>query len=149
MPGVLPMDYTLEHSELAKRQIRLLEAKIIGEPHPHPDSDPEVQGLLFDIIARSADTAAVNGKPLTIQWRFPDADPWHVVVANGSTRAEPGVESDPDLTWETTWSKWIGLTKGTVDPKRAILSRDLRFHGKLRELYRFTKAFPRRRSPTA
>jgi 1,2-phenylacetyl-CoA epoxidase catalytic subunit len=149
MPGVLPMDYTLEHSEIARRQIRLLEAKIIGEPHPHPDSDAEVQGLFFDIIARSADTSAVNGKPLTIQWRFPDADPWHVVVANGSTRAEPGVASDPDLTWETTWAKWIGLTKGAVDPKRAILSGDLRFHGKLRELYRFTKTFPQRRNPVA
>ena len=119
MPGVFPVDYSLEHSELAKRQIRLLEAKIIGEPHPDPDSDPEVQGLFFDLVARSANTTTANGKPFTIQWRFEDADPWHVVIDNGSTRAEHGVASNPDLTWDTSWAKWIGLSKGSVDPKRA------------------------------
>ncbi len=31
----------------------------------------------------------------------------------------------------------------------ALLSRDLRFQGRLRDLYRFTQTFPRRRSPTA
>jgi putative sterol carrier protein len=80
---------------------------------------------------------------------FEDAEPWHVIVANGSTRAEPGVATDPDLTWETSWGKWIALSKGAIDPKRAVLQRDLRFKGSLRELYRFTKAFPRRRAPVA
>jgi len=146
MPGVFPVDYSLEHSELAKRQIKLLEARIIGEPHPHPDSDPEVQGLFFDLVARSADTSAANGKPFTIQWRFSDAEPWHVVVQNGSTRAEMGVAPDPDLTWKTTWAEWIGLSKGSVDARKAILRRDLRFDGSLRNLYRFTQTFPRRRA---
>ena len=67
----------------------------MGEPHPNPDTSPEVQRLYFDVIARSADTKAVNGQPFTIQWGFDDADPWHVVVANGSTRAEPGVVAEP------------------------------------------------------
>ena len=146
MPGVFPVDYSLEHSELAKRQIKLLEAKIIGEPHPHPDSNPEVQRLFFDLVARSADTSVSNGKPFTIQWRFKDAEPWHVVVANGSTRAERGVATDPDLTWETTWADWISLSKGAIDPRKAFLQRKLRFRGSPRELVRFTRAFPRRRA---
>ena len=149
MPGVFPVDYSLPHSELAKRQIKLLEARVIGEPNPHPDSSPEVQRLFFDLVARSADTSVVNGKPFTIQWRFHDAEPWHVVVQNGSTRAEQGVAPHPDLTWETTWGQWIGLSKGAVDARKALVKRDLRFHGSLRDVYRFTKAFPRRRSPTA
>ena len=37
-----------------------------------------------------ASTSSQAPEPGTIQWDFPDAEPWHVVVANGSTRAEPG-----------------------------------------------------------
>ncbi|MDQ3728916.1 MAG: SCP2 sterol-binding domain-containing protein, partial [Actinomycetota bacterium] len=144
MPGVLPVDHSLEHSELAKRQIKLLEARIIGEPHPNPDSSPEVQELFFDLVARSANTSAVNGRPFTIQWRFSDAEPWHVIVANGSTRAEHGIAADPDLTWETTWAEWIGLSKGVVNPRTAFLQRKLRFRGSPRELVRFSRTFPRR-----
>jgi hypothetical protein len=149
MPGVFPVDYSLDNAELARRQIKLLEARIIGEPHPHPDSSPEVQGLFFDLVARSADTSAVNGKPFTIQWRFRDAEPWHVVVQNGSTRAERGLAAAPDLTWETTWGEWIALSKGAEDPKKAILRRKLRFRGSPRELVRFTRTFPRRRRAVA
>ena len=34
----------------------LLESHVMGEPHPNPDTSPEVQRLYFDVIARSADT---------------------------------------------------------------------------------------------
>jgi len=149
MPGVFPVDHTLEHSELARRQISLLEARVLGEPHPDPDSSPEIQKLFFDIIARSADTSAQNGKPFTVQWRFADAEPWHVVVANGSTRAEAGVAADPDLTWQTTWGEWIALSKGTVDARKELLARRLKFQGSPLELRRFIRTFPRRRRPVA
>ena len=81
MPGVFPVDHSLEPEEIAARQIRLLESRVMGEPHPNPDASPEVQRLYFDVIARSVDTNKSNGKPFTIQWEFDDADPWHVVVA--------------------------------------------------------------------
>ena len=90
MPGVLPVDPDLSEHEIAARQIRLLEAGVMGEPNGHPQSDPEIQEIYFSVVANSADTSVVNGNPLTVQWDFTDADPWHVVVANGSTRAEPG-----------------------------------------------------------
>ena len=145
MPGVLPVDPQLDPKEVARRQISLLEARVMGEPHPSPSSDPEIQGLFFDVIARSADTTAVNGRPFTVQWRFSDAEPWHVVVANGSTRAERGEAASPDLTWETTWADWIQVSKGTVDPRRALLSRRLRFRGSPLRLRQFTRIFPARR----
>src|SRR5688500_16084634 len=43
MPGVFPVDMSLELEEIARRQITLLESRVMGEPHPHPDSSPEVQ----------------------------------------------------------------------------------------------------------
>jgi 1,2-phenylacetyl-CoA epoxidase catalytic subunit len=145
MPGVFPVDTGLPEEEIARRQIRLLEARVMGAPDPNPDSSPEVQGLFFDVVARSADTQAVNGRPFTVQWRFEDADPWHVVVANGATRAEPGEAGSPDVTWETTWPDWIGVSKGSLDPRRALLTRRLRFRGSPMQLRRFAQVFPRRR----
>ena len=145
MPGVFPVDTSLPEEEIARRQIRLLEARVMGAPHPAPDSSPEIQRLFFDVVARSADATAVNGKPFTVQWRFDDADPWHVIIANGSTRAEPGEAPAPDLTWETSWADWIRVSKGSVDPRRALLTRRLRFRGSPLKLRQFTQLFPRRR----
>ena len=68
---------------------------------PNPDSSPEVQALLFDVIARSAHKEAVNGTPLTIQWRFEDAAPWYVRIDNGNSEAAQGLAPDADLTLET------------------------------------------------
>ena len=48
-----------------------------------------MQRLYFDLVSRVADPAAANGSPLVYQWRFTDAEPWHLVIDNGSTRAEP------------------------------------------------------------
>ena len=58
MPGVLPVDPELSPEEIARRQIILLEAGVMGEPNGRPDSSPEVQGLHFDLIARVARTEA-------------------------------------------------------------------------------------------
>ncbi len=144
MPGVLPVDPDLAPEEIAARQIRLLEAGVMGEPNGTPDSSPEVQEIYFDVIANSADTEAVNGRPLTVQWDFSDADPWHVIVANGSTRAQAGLASDADVTLQVSWADWINIAKGAVNPKRALLQRRLRMKGRPRSLLAFTKTFPRR-----
>ena len=145
MQGVLPVDHSLSYEEIASRQIALLESHVMGEPHPHPDASPEIQRLYFDVIARSADTKVVNGRPFTIQWDFLDADPWHVTVANGSTRAEPG-RANADVTLKATWGDWISVSKGALDPRRAFLGRRLRMRGSPRNLRTFMQVFPRRRS---
>jgi 1,2-phenylacetyl-CoA epoxidase catalytic subunit len=143
-PGIFPVDHSMDPKELATRQIKLLEAGVLGEPHGRPSSDPEIQAIFFDVVARSADTTAVNGRPLTVQWRFSDADPWHVVVANGSTRAEPGESPAADVTLETSWPDWIAVSKGMVHPARALLDRRVRLHGKPRKLLTFARTFPSR-----
>ena len=94
-PGVFPFDHSKPEEEIAARQIKLLQAGVVGEPNKSPDSSPEVQQLYFDLIARAANTESVNGSGLTYQWRFTDAEPWHVVIDNGSTRAEPGEAANP------------------------------------------------------
>jgi 1,2-phenylacetyl-CoA epoxidase catalytic subunit len=141
-PDVYPVDLSAPHEERARRQIALLKAGVLGEPNGRPESSPEVQGMLFDIIARSARTEAVD-RPVTIQWRFSDAEPWHLRIDNGSTRAEQGLAPDADLTLETSWSDWIALSVRGADPRRALLQRRLRPRGSLRQFARMGKIFPR------
>jgi 1,2-phenylacetyl-CoA epoxidase catalytic subunit len=144
MPGVLPVDPELPPEEIAARQIRLLEAGVMGQPVASPDSSPDIQEIYFDVIANSADTRAANGKPLTVQWDFTDAEPWHVIVANGSTRAEHGRAEDADVTLRATWADWINIAKGAISPKRALLQRRLQMKGGPRDLLAFSRTFPRR-----
>jgi SCP-2 sterol transfer family len=133
-PGVFPFDYEQPEEEIARRGILLLKAGVLGEPNGRPNSSPEVQQTFFDVVARSVDTSALDGAPVTYQWRFSDADPWHVVVENGSTRAEPGEAAKPDVILESSWADWVGMTNGAVDPRRAVLRRHLKPHGSLRKL---------------
>jgi ribonucleotide reductase beta subunit family protein with ferritin-like domain len=142
-PDVYPFDMSLPHEERARRAITLMRAGVAGEPVPNPDSSPEVQELLFDVIARSAHSDAVNGSPATIQWRFEDAAPWYLRIDNGDSTAVQGEARDPDLTLETTWRDWVELSIRGGDPRRAMLQRKLRPHGSLRMLWRMQRIFPR------
>ncbi len=144
MPSdVYPFDLSLPHTERAQRAITLMRAGVAGEPVPDPDSSPEVQSLLFEIIARSAQTEAVNGHPVTIQWRFDDAEPWYLRIDNGSSEAAHGLTPSPDLTLETSWRDFIDLSIRGGDPRRAMLRRKLRPHGSVRTLLKVPRIFPR------
>jgi hypothetical protein len=143
-PGVFPFDHDMSEQEIAENQIKLLTAGVVGEPGVvQPQSSPELQRLFFDVVARSTDPAAANGSsPLVYQWRFSDAEPWHVVVDNGSTRAEPGEAPSPNVTFETSWADWVLSTRPGTSPVKSILRGRIRPRGKIRELVRMRKVFP-------
>ena len=145
-PGIYPFDPEMPHRERAERQIKLLKAGILGEPNGKPKCDPEVEKILFEVIARSAHTDAVD-RPVTIQWRFEDADPYYVSIDNGSTRAEAGMAPKADVTLRTTWADWIEIATRGHDARRAMLRRRLRPRGSLRQLARLPKIFPPRPAP--
>jgi hypothetical protein len=141
--GVMPMDLSLPHRERATRMISLAKAGVIGEPLPpeQVDSSPETQAMFFDLVARSVDTTGTNGTPFTVQWKFKDAEPWHVIVQNGSTRAEPGTSATADVTLESSWADFIDVGKGAIAPPRALLQGRLKLHGGVRNLLKFRKLF--------
>ena len=142
-PGVLPLDFSVPHRERGEQMIRLVRAGVVGEPKPasEVESSPEVQQLYFDLVARSIDTREANGTPFTVQWKFSDAEPWHVVVDNGSTRAAKGIAPGADVTLESDWHDFIDLGKGAVSPPRALVQRKLKVQGGPRNLLRFRKLF--------
>jgi ribonucleotide reductase beta subunit family protein with ferritin-like domain len=145
-PGIYPFDPEMPHRERAERQIKLLKAGILGEPNGKPTVDPEVERILFEVIARSAHTDAVD-RPVTIQWRFEDAEPYYVSIDNGSTSATRGDAPDPDLTLSTTWADWVEIATRGHDPRGMVLRRRLRPRGSLRQLARLKKIFPPRPAP--
>ena len=142
-PGVFPFDPALSAEEVAKNQVKLMENGVLGPPNGRtPNSSPEVQRLYFNVIERVVDPAAANGSPLVYQWRFSDADPWHLTIDNGSTRAEPGEAPNPAVTLETSWADWVASGKPDANPLKFMLQRRIRPKGSIRELARMRKVFP-------
>jgi hypothetical protein len=136
--GVYPFDPEMPHAERATRQIKLLKAGVLGPPGQEIKHDREAQAIYFDVVARSAELDDVDG-PMTVQWKFKDADPWHVRLDNGSTRAVQGVADDADVTLHTTWPAWINISMHGDDIRKAILGRRLRPSGSPRKLMRLQK----------
>jgi hypothetical protein len=142
-PGVFPFDPDADERTVAERQVKMMEAGVLGPPDaPGPDTSPEVQRLYFDMVKRSANPAAASGSPLVYQWRFSDADPWHLVIDNGSTRAEPGEVPNPTVTFESSWRDWVAAGKPDANQWSFVLRRRIRPRGKLTELARVRKVFP-------
>ncbi len=142
-PGVFPFDPDASEEDIAANQVKLMMAGILGPPDgPAPGATPELQRLYFDVISRVANPKAANGSPLVYQWRFSDAEPWHLVIDNGSTRAEPGEAPSPNLVIESSWADWVASGKPDANQMKMLLQRRIRPRGKLRELARMRKVFP-------
>jgi ribonucleotide reductase beta subunit family protein with ferritin-like domain len=141
-PGVFPFDPDADENEIAARQVKLILAGVIGSPDgPAPEASPEIQRLYFDVIQRVANPAAANGSPLVYQWRFDDAEPWHLVIDNGSTRAEAGEAPNPTVTIESSWADWVASGKPDANQMKMILQRRIRPRGSVREIARLRKVF--------
>ena len=119
--GVFPFDPDKTEEELAVEQVKMMLGGILGpsDGSVPPSTDPELMRLYFEVTARVADPTAANGTPLVYQWNFTDAPPWHLVIDNGSTRAEPGLAVDPAVTIESSWADWLATTKPDAKPLRS------------------------------
>ncbi|MGI8803782.1 MAG: SCP2 sterol-binding domain-containing protein [Solirubrobacteraceae bacterium] len=132
--GVIPVDFSLPEEEIARRVIVLTSSGVLGEPSGRPGVSPEIQRLFFETVARTIDPSRGGSRRLCVQWRFPDAEPWHVVVDGASSRAAPGEAPDPDVTIESPWKDWIDLAAHGINPAGPLLARRLRIHGSPRAL---------------
>ncbi len=94
---------------------------ILGSPDGVPESSPELQRLYFDVIERVVNPEAANGSRLVYQWRFTDAEPWHLVIDNGSTHAEPGEAPNPNLVLEASWADFVATGKPDANPLKMVL----------------------------
>jgi ribonucleotide reductase beta subunit family protein with ferritin-like domain len=138
LPG-FPMDMTLEPRERARRGRVMLQGNYIGPDRPVARDD-ETLAIVFDAIALSADPRSVPAGT-TVQWDFTDADPWHVVLENGTTRAAHGAAAKPDVSLRMTLDDFGDVIAERSDPRALLLRRRVRVRGNARLLLKLPKVF--------
>jgi ribonucleotide reductase beta subunit family protein with ferritin-like domain len=136
LPGPQVYPYDLPVEERATRALAMLRAGYLGEKNGGAARDPESMALLFDSVRRAVDPRSAPDVPMTLQWEFPDAEPWHLRLDNGSTAAAPGRAPDPDVELRVGFDDWVDVIAGRLDPKKAVATRRLRLKGSPRALWR-------------
>src|SRR5215217_6934127 len=114
-PQVMPMDFAPR--ERAERGLAMLRYGFLGERNGPPARDPEAMRVLFDSIRRAVDPRRAPALPFVLQWEFPDAEPWHVRLDNGSTAAAPGRAPHVDVEVRCRFDDWVDLVAGRRDPR--------------------------------
>jgi Alkyl sulfatase C-terminal len=143
LPGPPIFAYNLPAERRVENGLRLVRGGVLGEKLGPPSSDPETVAALFDLLGASIDSTKAPPEPGTIQWDFPDAEPWHLVVANGDTRMEPGRAEDPTVTFHVRFEDWADVFAGREHPLRLAARRRLKPSGDFRWLWRARRMFPK------
>jgi hypothetical protein len=133
-PQMMPMD--LPPRDRAERGLAMLRYGFLGEANGAPARDPEAMRVLFDSIRRNVDLRRAPDGPFVLQWEFPDAEPWHVRLDNGSTAAAPGRAPHIDLELRCRYDDWVDVVAGRLDPRKAVATGRLRPRGNPRALWR-------------
>ena len=141
LPGPIPYPFDLSPDDRAKRMILLLQGGILGEGTAAAARDPETMSALFDSLRRGVDHRTAPEGPLTLQWDFPDAEPWHLRLDNGATSVGPGFAPDPDVTYRVRYDDFVDVFAGRLDPRRALATGKLRPRGSMRALWASRKLF--------
>jgi ribonucleotide reductase beta subunit family protein with ferritin-like domain len=139
IPG-FPMPMDLPPRERALRGQKLLRAGLIGPAEDGVSRDPEAVEIMFDTLRRNAVTDGMR-PGTTIEWDFADAEPWHLVLDNGGSRAVQGRASRADLRLRCRFDDWADVMAGRQDPRRLMLRRRLRPTGSPRVLLALPKVF--------
>jgi hypothetical protein len=138
-PQLYPID--LPPPERASRVIAMLQAGLLGERDGPAARDPETMELLFDSVRRAVDMRHAPREPLTVQWEFADAAPWHLRLDNGSTAVAPGHVDHADLALRCSYDDWVDVIAGRADPRRLLATARLRPRGSPRVLWRARRLF--------
>ena len=141
LPGPQVYPYDLPVEQRATRALALLRNGFLGEKNGGAARDPDAMALLFDSVRRAVDPRTAPEGPMTLQWEFPDAEPWHLRLDNGSTAAAPGRAPAPDVELRVGFDDWVDVVAGRLDPKRAVATRRLRLKGSPRALWRARGVF--------
>jgi len=121
----------------------LIESGILGDDRREPEPTAEALEILFDSMIESLDLDVARSLKGPIEWRFTDADPWHIVFTDGHAEARPGPAGNAALTLETTASEWARIAVERTNPVQSLARRRLRLRGsipakiKARKLFKF------------
>lgn len=134
-------DRSLTYEQRAGRMVTLIEAGILGDDRKEPKPTQEALEILFEGTVRALDLDVARSLGGAIQWNFPDADSWHIVVVNGHAEAKPGQAGNPALVLEISSGDWAKVAVGRSDARWALLKRKLKVHGSWQAKSRLSKLF--------
>jgi hypothetical protein len=143
LPGPPIFAYGLPPETRVRNGLRLVQGGVLGEKNGPPASDHETMAALFEMLGASIEPRNAPAEPGTIQWDFADAEPWHLVVANGDTRFEPGRVEAPTVILRCRYEDWADVFAKREHPLRLAATRRLRPSGDMRWLWRARRMFPR------
>jgi hypothetical protein len=143
LPGPPIFAFGLPPETRVRNGLRLVQSGVLGEKNGPPKNDHETMAALFELLGASIEPRNAPDEPGTIQWDFADAEPWHLVVANGDTRFEPGRVEAPTVTLRCRYEDWADVFAKREHPLRLAATRRLRPSGDMRWLWRARRMFPR------
>ena len=141
LPGPIPYPYDLAPAERATRVVTMLKAGLLGEGNGAAPRDPATMELLFDSLRRGVDLRRAPAAPLTLQWDFPDASPWHMRLQDGRPAVAPGFVADADITYRVGYDDFVDVFAGRLAPLRALVTGRLRPRGSPRALWSTRRLF--------
>lgn len=135
------LDKSLSYEEHARNLWVFIRAGIVGDDRREPELDREALELMFDGMTRAVDLEVARSLGGPIMWDFTDAEPWHLVVANGHAEAKPGRIENAALTLEVSAADWAKISVERADPRMALLKRRLKLHGSFGAKAKLPKLF--------
>ena len=102
--------------------LAMLRAGFLGERQRRAAARPGGDGAAVRLASRRAVDPRTRARRArsSLQWEFPDAEPWHVRLDNGSTAAAPGRAPDADVELEVGFDDWVDVVAGRLDPRSAV-----------------------------
>ncbi|MEA2129154.1 MAG: ribonucleoside-diphosphate reductase beta chain [Solirubrobacteraceae bacterium] len=133
-----PLDVTPR--ERARRALTLLRAGLLGERNGPVGRDPETVQIFFDLLARNARGEEV-AHGTTIQWDFPDMDPWHLVLEGRTKTAIPGRLPKATVRLRMRWDDFGELVSQRAQPHHLLMRGRMRPWGDPRVLLKLQRLF--------
>ncbi len=134
-------DRRLSYEHRAERLLSLIKDGVLGDDRREPAPSQTSLEILFEGTARALDLEVARSLEGPIEWNFTDAEPWHIVVADGHAEAKMGRAGNPGLTLELSKSEWAKIAAGRGDARWALLKRRLRVHGHWQAKAKLSKLF--------
>jgi Ribonucleotide reductase, small chain/SCP-2 sterol transfer family len=135
-----PFPMNVSPRERGRRALLLLKAGLLGERNGPVGRDAETVQVFFDLLARNARGEDV---PLgtTIQWDFPDMDPWYLVLEGREKRAVQGRVAKPTVRLRMRWDDFGELVSQRSQPYQLALRGRLWGRGDPRLLLKMNRLF--------
>jgi Ribonucleotide reductase, small chain/SCP-2 sterol transfer family len=133
-----PMDVTPR--ERGRRALALLRAGLLGERNGPVGRDPETVRIFFELLARNARGEEVP-HGTTIQWEFPDMEPWHLVLEGRRKTAIQGRLPKATVRLRMRWDDFGELVSQRAQPQQLVMRGRMRPWGDPRLLLKLQRLF--------